>query len=269
MSDHDKHGAVIATAVESLREEADVIRASNTNHSGEWINTAAKDRHDKLVKLAADLENMPALSAPSATLPTKLLDDAADIYDLMLRSSKTCRPMEHLLTTDGFYHLNIADLRVRSDGIEYVMQADWAKLCGKLVKAMKELRDSSAVTETEPRGTFACPRCGRVEPHYHAPDDEDAVGIHKSRLDCRAPGACAFPHCLCPPKRDPLPSPRAEADAAQAKDAARYRKFKAVSGLKQIMGHPPFWSTRVTLDGTVSFDEAIDKLPVPDGTHGE
>lgn len=80
--------------------------------------------------------------APNAVaVPGVLLENANDIYDLMLRCSKSCRPMEHLLTTDGLYNLNTADLHVRSDGKNYVMEADWAKLCGKLVKAMKEIHD--------------------------------------------------------------------------------------------------------------------------------
>lgn len=135
MSHHDKPSPLVERAIQRLRD-----------------NIARREATEDVEALKTVLLELDRLrsSAPSATLPAQLLDQAADIYNLMLRSSKSCRPMEHLLTTDGLYHLNIANLHVRSDGREYVMEADWAKLCGKLVKAMNELRDSSAVTE---RGT--------------------------------------------------------------------------------------------------------------------
>ena len=99
--------------------------------------------------------SQPAPSAPHAeqthvSVPVELIKDAVDIYDLMLSCSRTCKPMNHLLTTDGLYALNTADLhvRVRNDGKEYVMEADWAKMCGKLVKALKEVKEDAYMPRT-------------------------------------------------------------------------------------------------------------------------
>ena len=96
----------------------------------------------RIAKWVVAIEASPSSPIPEGMVlvDKAVLDRAANIYDLMLRCSRSCRPMEHLLTTDGLYHLNIANLHVRSDGKEYVMEADWAKLCGKLVKELTERR---------------------------------------------------------------------------------------------------------------------------------
>lgn len=92
--------------------------------------------------------NRRAAPAGFVMVPVELLEKASRIYDLMLRCSTSCPPMRHLLTTDGLYGFHMADLKivdgkaalhVRNDGKQYVMEADWADDCGKLVKALKAM----------------------------------------------------------------------------------------------------------------------------------
>ena len=73
-------------------------------------------------------------------VPKKLLEQADEIWELMCRcSEKSCPPMHYLLTHDGLYGFHMANLWVRNDGKEYVMEADWADNCGKLVKKLREI----------------------------------------------------------------------------------------------------------------------------------
>lgn len=77
----------------------------------------------------------------------EIIKEAPSIYDLMLRCSSSCKPMQYLLTTEGLYSFHMASLNVRDNGVEYRMEADWADNCGKLVKHLTEFLKQKALIE--------------------------------------------------------------------------------------------------------------------------
>lgn len=108
---------IVSAAVELMREHADIIRDCSTDSEGSWAGELeSKEDHDKLVRAAADLENLYARSETEKP-------DVLGQVEAQLRKN----PLIARFLDQEFWHAHHVDVVIRYNGEDKRYEADWIK----------------------------------------------------------------------------------------------------------------------------------------------
>ena len=139
----DKHNMSVADAEKKWQEAKDAAATQGQKDNYAYVTQVFKNligEKTASVKSAFlttdDLREAAQRAYANSFLQlADLLTDVPQIHDLMLRSSNSCPSMKNILV-EGKGSFHMANLKVRADGQDFSIEADWADDVGHLIKSL-------------------------------------------------------------------------------------------------------------------------------------